>query len=1022
MRCRRFWSFVLLGIFSLPSFHANDETDVKYRFIAEDGENVLEYHHAQYGLLRIRTPTFMSSFSLPRIAEEIDIYINQGSRRRWSQRLTLEIFYYAVTYGKDFDPDAGTEKIDRIPKGLEGATNWLNESISICEWQGITCGDSQNQDEQIHALHHRIDTKLLQWHKHDWDGANDTTLTIGEIPTHAVTKIILSGKNLEGTLPSELFMLTQLSYLDLHANLLHGPIPTQFGMLSSLVQLDVTNNLLVGSIPWQLYHLSKNLQELWVGSNRLEGSINHYLTHLSNLRFLDVSHNRMAGKIPAGVGTIASLRGIFLDNNELTGTIITKIGALKNILFLHFNHNYLRGTIPSEVEHLTLLRTLHLHSNTLEGKLPTELFSLATLESLNLGHNSLIGTIPEGDDILKRGNRLDEFRWELMKKLTSLSLESNNFNGTIPASLFDGLRDTLIHLNIGFNRLIGTIPHYVARMSHLQTLEIPGNDLTGTLPMEMSLLSNIKQINLTANRFVGSIPWCLCEAKKTAILQASGCDAVLCPPGTFHPEGGATIVAGCRPCPPTPQGELMIPPISQLLGRTTCEDVIFKQGDLNADGVVSPREVLRLLFFHTDGRNWGELFQSWHDMDVHECDLKGITCVGREIARIDLSEAALCTNGLHKEGSPVQCPGLPGELGLLTSLEVLTLPRRQHLRGTIPTEFGLLTKLRFLDLSNCQRLSGTIPSELGKMTSLHVLNLSGSRFNSTIPSEIFQLIQLEKLHLSANPLTGTIPSEFGNLVNLRELMLSRLMLVGPIPSSIGKLTTLENLEIYGNLLSGSIPTEIGNTKNLKRMDAFNNKLRGNIPSTLANIENLQIIHLKKNRLTGTIPQSLGTLEYLTWFDASLNVLSGTIPSSLGLSRSLKDLRIGGNRIHDPIPQSLCKNPQINGGGTRKWGCDAILCSLGFKEESGFATSATGCKPCPRDETTMYLGATACIKLDTEDFLTIFFDVMHGENWESEEAAHWKDENVDVCSWKGIKCDSDGAITEISFPVSESDLG
>jgi hypothetical protein len=280
---------------------------------------------------------------------------------------------------------------------------------------------------------------------------------------------------------------------------------------------------------------------------------------------------------------------------------------------------------------------------------------------------------------------------------------------------------------------------------------------------------------------------------------------------------------------------------------------------------------------------------------------------------------------------------------------------------------------------------------------------------------------LEKLNLSLNPLTGTIPSELGNLINLRELMMSRSFFKGPIPTTIGKLTNLENLEIYGNLLSSTIPTEIGNAKNLKRMDMFNNKLRGKIPASLAKIENLQIIHVKKNLLTGTIPSGLGNLQHLTWFDASSNILSGTIPASLGSSRSLKDIRLGGNRIFEPIPLSLCKNPNINGGRTRMWGCDAILCPLGAIDEIGFALTRSGCNPCPKFETTMYLGGMSCRSLDIDDFLTILYDVMGGENWDEAEQTNWKDDDVDVCSWKGIECEPDGTLIEISFPLSEAEL-
>ena len=982
----------------------------------EGDDSILEYKDSKHGFVRMEVPVFMSALTRDRIVKEVDFYMNQG---RWTERLTLEILYHALSYGKDSDPD--TDKSERSPRGLEGAANWLNESILVCEWEGITCG------AKTATTPYRINRKLGKSVNHS---ENPISSSGGGVADSAVTKIDLSKRRLDGTLPWELFMLTQLSFLDLHSNSLQGTIPTQFGLVSSLSYLDLTNNRLTGTLPWQLHHVSENLRELWLGNNKLEGPISYHLTNLSNLRFLDISHNSLSGTIPPEIRRMKSLEGIFLESNHLTGSLITEFESLSNLMFLNLSDNKLSGPIPSELEHVTRLALLNLRSNRLAGKIPTELFSLPDLESLDVGWNSLTGTIPEGDDLLKRGNYLDGFQWSKVKKLTSLSLEQNRFRGTLPPALLVGISSSLQQFDIGFNRLTGTISYHIGHMRHLRKLSMPANDFTGTIPTELAFLTHLKEVNLTGNRFVGEIPWGLCDYSKTDsfLIREYGCDALLCPPGTFHPNGGASAIAGCRYCPNTRRGERMEPPKSQLLGRTKCPGVVFVQGDVNADGVLSPREILRMLYFYTNGLNWGERYLPWHDLDVHECELTGITCVGQEIARIDLSDAALCGNGNgngngnSNKRSLDQCAGLPAELGLLSSLEVLSMPRRQHLRGTIPTEFGKLTKLRFLDLSNCFQLSGAIPSELGKLLNLNVLNLSGCRLNSTIPSEIFELTQLEKLNLSINPLSGTIPSQLGNLENIRELMLSRLSnLKGPIPSSIGKLVVLENLEIYGNHISGTIPSEIGDARSLKRIDAFNNELMGTIPVSLANIDVLQIIHLKKNRLTGTIPHALGTLQDLIWFDASANIISGSIPTSFGLSRSLKDLRLGGNRLHDPIPQLLCENKIINGGRTRQWGCDAILCPLGFIEDTGFAVAASGCKPCPESETTMYLGGMSCTTLKLEDFLTVFYDVMRGDEWEVGERTNWKDEGIDVCNWEGIECEPDGRILEISFPVSEADL-
>jgi len=83
-----------------------------------------------------------------------------------------------------------------------------------------------------------------------------------------------------------------------------------------------------------------------------------------------------------------------------------------------------------------------------------------------------------------------------------------------------------------------------------------------------------------------------------------GCDAVLCRPGTFNVHGHATLHSGCRPCP-----AVLGTNRSNVLGQTSCEGLGYMHGDLDGDGIVSPREILRILFVDTLGRFWGEEFQ-----------------------------------------------------------------------------------------------------------------------------------------------------------------------------------------------------------------------------------------------------------------------------------------------------------------------------------------------------------------------------------------------------------------------------
>jgi Leucine-rich repeat (LRR) protein len=239
---------------------------------------------------------------------------------------------------------------------------------------------------------------------------------------------------------------------------------------------------------------------------------------------------------------------------------------------------------------------------------------------------------------------------------------------------------------------------------------------------------------------------------------------------------------------------------------------------MDGDGKVSQSEVLRLLYYETIGPFWGSKFQSWCDLKVNECTLPGVACIDGKITKIDLTEANLCSNGKGEEDTESICVGLPAELMYLSnSLEVLSLPHRPFLRGTLPSELGELTKLQSLDLQGCELLSGTIPSELGNLSSLTFMDMAGCGLRGTIPTELFRLAKLEKLSLGANLFEGGLPNEIGNLESVKEIRITGAHLSGTLPTSLGNLPQLSNLQLYGNSFTGTIPEELGKSTALLKI-------------------------------------------------------------------------------------------------------------------------------------------------------------------------------------------------------------
>jgi hypothetical protein len=94
---------------------------------------------------------------------------------------------------------------------------------------------------------------------------------------------------------------------------------------------------------------------------------------------------------------------------------------------------------------------------------------------LQLGYNKLTGSIPP-----QLGN---------LNKLAVLALQSNQLTGAIPATL--GSLSQLTRLDLSFNSLFGSIPSKIADIPFLEVLDVRNNTLSGSVPAGNRLLLNL---------------------------------------------------------------------------------------------------------------------------------------------------------------------------------------------------------------------------------------------------------------------------------------------------------------------------------------------------------------------------------------------------------------------------------------------------------------------------------------------------------------------------------------------------
>ena len=311
----------------------------------------------------------------------------------------------------------------------------------------------------------------------------ETTTTLG-----------LYNQGLTGEIPSELYQLINLEYINLGINDLTGEISSSVSNLINLQTLNLEYNNLTGEIPTEIGGLS-DLENLDLGGNNFTGSIPEELGSLINLKVLILYSNELTGSIPIEISNLTNLEHLSFYNNNLTGEIPAELGnliSLTTILNLGFNN--LTGAIPSEIGNLLNLESLKLMDNQLTGEIPSNLGNLSNLKELNLDDNNLTGGIPD-----QLGN---------LEYLEVINFERNDLDGIIPSTLWD-LYDLEI-LNLNSNDLEGEIPSSISNLVDLHTLNLSNNNFNGELPFEICTLTDASII-VSDNQFCPIYPQCIVE-------------------------------------------------------------------------------------------------------------------------------------------------------------------------------------------------------------------------------------------------------------------------------------------------------------------------------------------------------------------------------------------------------------------------------------------------------------------------------------------------------------------------------
>ncbi|KAK4285043.1 hypothetical protein QN277_001789 [Acacia crassicarpa] len=800
---------------------------------------------------------------------------------------------------------------------LNRLASWSDGNPNCCNWTSVACNPVTGHILQLH-----LSTLIPPQYLYSEYDAYERSRFGGELHPSMLELKELSFLDLSGNyfggiqLPSFLYSMKSLSYLNLSYAGFSGSIPNQIGNLSRLLHLDLGGNGFIGKIPHQIGNLSNLLYLRLSGGYQYDmDGISMYeenlqwISSLSSLQYLSLSfvnlsntldwhpvlqalpsltelhlircalhHNfHLAPSINFSSLTILDLSSSF----DFGSPSIPKwIFQLKNLVSLKLRHNVLQGSIPNGIQNLTLIEDLDLSWNLFNSSIPHWLYSLNHLKSLNLFWNNLHGTISYAI-----GN---------VTSMVTLDLSSNELEGSFPSSLSNlcNLRSVSFS-NKNCNQQVFEILDIFLRCASntLETLSITSSKLYGHMTPQIGIFKNLRALDLSGNSLQGAIPISLGNLTYLNYLSLDG---------------------------------------NQFEGNPF--DVIQSLSDLQMlsifgnlfHGIVNEyhlANLTRLYAFYTQGNkltlkvgpNWKPSFknlaflsiQSWHLGPKFPSWIRSLKY---------LRQLTIANNNISDSIPTWVWDAFPHAYYFDFS--------NNDIHGELSYRLKNPINVSQIDLSS-NHLSGPLPHISPNVA---YLDLSSNWFSGSIASFLCQRkeepMKLEYLNLATNNLSGEIPDcwkRWSN--NLMIIKFDNNHFKGNLPTSIGSLPWLNSLQLRNNTLSGIFPVCIKNNTKLVLLDLRENEFLGIIPPWVGDILlNLKFFLLKSNKFNGEIPNQICSLHSLHILDLAHNNLIGQIPKCI-------------NHLSVMLVKNTTLESYIQGEGNRStWSITNVLLELKGRDD------------------------------------------------------------------------------------------
>ncbi|RYQ87290.1 hypothetical protein Ahy_B09g094769 [Arachis hypogaea] len=314
----------------------------------------------------------------------------------------------------------------------------------------------------------------------------------------SIESLYLNDNDLDGPIPDWLGQLDQLQVLALSHNSFCGPISTILENLPPLlIELRLHSNFFTGTVSDKNFHLLSKLKILGLGSESLIFDFDPKWNPPFQLHVLALEYPGL--KFPSWIYTQTSLKVLYIGNSRTSFQPLGKFWKFTAQLEVL---NLINNSISADMSNV-LLDSKHVMmlSNNLSGSVPRV---SPKVTHLDLSYNNLSDISP--------------FLCQKMKEkgnLETLFISDNALSGEIPNCWMNWR--SLFQVNLRSNNLRGEIPHSIGSLSRLIFLDLEENNLSGEIPLSLKGCKNLRYLSLGKNAFSGVIP--IWISKRIKIFQ-----------------------------------------------------------------------------------------------------------------------------------------------------------------------------------------------------------------------------------------------------------------------------------------------------------------------------------------------------------------------------------------------------------------------------------------------------------------------------------------------------------------------